>query len=468
MKRITIVLFGILYLVVMHAGRSSAVRSGSAGGSQATFTNQVVRILQNNCQVCHHPGDIAPFPLMTYEEAKLRAPLIKEVTEKRYMPPWKPVEGCGEFKNSRRMSDGDVATLAQWVDAGAPEGDPADMPTPRQFPDRWSLGQPDAVLDLGTDYLPDPAGSDVYRCFSIPTNFAEDRWIGSVDVKPGNRAIVHHVLLFVDRTGQSAQLDANDPGPGYTCFGGPGFSPASTQDSGEFVLGGWAPGAAPQVLPEGVAARVPAGARIVLQVHYKPNGHPETDRTQVGLYFPTQPVRKQYRTLPIANRGFLIPAGAEHHKVTATLKLPAYLDVHAVSMSPHMHLLGREMKVEAESPDGSTRCLIDIDNWDFHWQGGYQYKEALPVPGGTTIRVTAYYDNSANNPENPNSPPKDVRWGERTTDEMCLLFVGFTADLENLAAPPSRTTVRKERLLSEFLKKLDRGSSICPCGGTGR
>jgi hypothetical protein len=353
----------------------------------------------------------------------------------------------------RRLPDEDIETIARWVDAGAPEGDPQNLPPPLEFPDGWALGQPDTILEPAVDYSPDPQGSDIYRCFTMPTNFTEDRWVSAVEIRPGNRAIVHHVLVFIDRTGVSVQLDEADPGPGYTCFGGPGFLPSGG-------LGGWAPGARPQVLPDGVGWLVPAGAHVVMQVHYRPNGNPETDRTKIGLHFATKPVSKRFYSLPVLNRDFAIPPGDEHYRVTRRLEIPSGVDVTALSIAPHMHLLGREMEVKATLPDGQTKCLIYINDWDFNWQGSYFFKEPVPLPGGTVINLTAYYDNSDNNPWNPNSPPQTVTWGERTVDEMCIAFIGFTLDAEQLTGG-GPSLARRSKAAEKFLKEIE--SEQCPC-----
>jgi uncharacterized protein (TIGR03437 family) len=396
----------------------------TAQGQVPTFSREVVRILQKHCQSCHHPGDIAPFSMMSYQETRPWAVAIREAVITRKMPPWKPAPGCGEFRDVRQLTEEEIATLTQWVEAGAPEGDPADLPPPLSFPDGWTLGLPDLIITPETDYTP-PTGKDTYRCFSVPTALRGDRFVSAIDVRPGNRLIVHHVIAYLDTSGISADLDAKDPGPGYSCFGGPGFDNANT-------LGGWAPGARPYFLVDGVGSRLPNNARVVLQVHYHPAGNPESDRTQLGLYFSKAPVRKELRYAPVLNTTFRIPPGEKRYQVTASL--PPFLvpDVHLISITPHMHLLGREMKVEFTPPGQATQCLIHITDWDFNWQGTYNYQQPVAIPANSNIKVTAYYDNSASNPNNPNSPPKEVRWGEETTDEMCIVFLGYTLDAENL------------------------------------
>jgi hypothetical protein len=235
-----------------------------------------------------------------------------------------------------------------------------------------------------------------------------------VEFRLGNRKVVHHALFFLDSTGQARKKDEADPGPGYRSFGGIGFLPTGS-------LGGWAPGATPRFLPDGVGKMLRKNSDLVLQVHYHPRGKPETDQSTVGIYFTRTPASRIVMGLPLIHRALYIPAGAALHKVTASLTLP--VEVEAVGITPHMHLLGREMKVTAVLPDGSTKPMIWIKDWDFNWQDQYRYAELVRLPKGTRLDLEAYYDNSANNPKNPNDPPKPVRWGEQTTDEMCLCAV---------------------------------------------
>ncbi len=400
--------------------------SGSSAQSEAiTFSNQIVRIFQNHCQVCHHPGDIAPFSLMTYEDTAPWAEAIAAKTASREMPPWKAAAGCNEFNNARSLSQTEIDTIGAWVAAGAPEGNPSDLPEPLQFSTDWQLGEPDAhfVTTAKGYVLPASATEDIYRCFTVPTNFDADRFISAIEIRPGNRQVVHHVLLFTDGTGASEALDRADPGPGYTMFGGVGFTPTG-------FLGGWAPGGQPSVLPPGMGYRVPKGSRIVIQVHYKPDGTEQEDITEIGLHFARSPVHKDFFVLPVLNNTFTIPAGDPHYAVTAGITLPSYANLTLYAIAPHMHLLGKEMYVTARFPDGSSTCLIDLQNWDFHWQGTYGYKQPIRLPGGTRVDVTAYYDNSAANPHQPANPPVDVSWGEKTTDEMCIAFLGITVDAE--------------------------------------
>ena len=410
-----------------------ALGTGAASndGEPVTFNDQVVRIFQAHCQTCHRSGEVAPFPLTTYAEAYAQRRKVAHVTRTRKMPPWKPVPGFGDFVEPRRMSEADIALIERWVAAGAPEGDPSRLPPPRQFPNTWRLDAPDIVLDTGVDFPVTARDNDLYRCFTIPTTFAEDRWVSAVEYIPGNRRVVHHILTYLDTTGRSAALDDADPGPGYSCFGGPGFVPSGG-------LGGWAPGAGPHVMPEAVGMLLPAGARVVVQMHYHHRGQSaETDRSRLGLHFARKPIDKRVRSIPILNRTFTIPAGEARHEVKASYTLPPTWNLHAIAVTPHMHLLGREMKVTATHPDGTVKPLIHIDDWDFHWQGSYTFTQPVPLPGGTRIDVTAIYDNSPGNKRNPSTPPRAVGWGEGTSDEMCIAFLRVTVDAERLNVRPA-------------------------------
>ena len=423
--------------VALVAARHRAVRppSGPPPVIGPTFSNEIVRIFADHCQSCHHPGDIGPFSLMSYADAAPHALDIKLMTKTHQMPPWKPVDGCGEFLEPRTLSQNEIDLIGQWVENGAPEGNRADLPAPRIFDSDWTLGQPDAVFANPEPFTPAPEG-DIYRCFTIPTHLAGDRYVSAVDVHPGDRNTVHHVIAFIDSTGESQKLDDDDPGPGYTCFGDAGFTPT---DASAATLGGWAPGSRPVVLPDGVAYKLPANSRVVLQVHYHPHGAaPLPDKTEIAVYYAKTPPTKLLRIVPLINTSFTIPPGSENYRVTAGLAPPPYentplpVPVHVVLVAPHMHLLGRKMNVTATLPGGNAECLININDWDFNWQGQYRYAQPIALPTGTKLSVEAFYDNSLNNLRNPNDPPKPVSWGEKTTDEMCIAFLGVTLDSENL------------------------------------
>ena len=397
------------------------LRSRSAQVERITFHKDVEPILQQNCQSCHRPGEVAPFSLLDYDSAWLFSSHIRSAVRTGYMPPWQPDRDTDvRFRDERGLTAAEIATITRWVELGAPRGNPADAPPPLEFPDsRWSLGEPDMVLEMPTPYSPDKDGADDYRCFSLAPNLPADRKIRAIEVQPGNRQIVHHVILFPDPDSESASLhDPGDPNPGYTCFGDAGF------DSPGFY-GGWVPGNSQQPFPEGVAMTLQANARIAMQVHYHPDGTQQQDQTRVGLYFTDEPDTTELLMLPLLNQNFTIPAGAENYEVTA--QIPAFASARIHSLLPHMHLLGQQIRLELIR-GGQMQTVIRIDDWDFDWQDTYWLEEPLLVPFGTIVRLTCVYDNSANNPDNPNQPPKPVSWGERTTDEMALMFIGVTLE----------------------------------------
>jgi len=417
--RLRIVPLLLLAALPSFAGKQRSVRFTPAV-TGPTFSNEVVRIFQQHCQSCHHEGDIAPFSLMTYADAKPHALLIKFMTQTRQMPPWKPTDGCGDFAGARTLSTAEIDTIAKWVNAGAPEGNPAQLPTPRDFSTGWILGEPDLVLASPEPYTP-AEGKDTYRCFSMPANTISEKFVRAIDVHPGDRETVHHVLSFIDTSGASLVLDEADPGPGYTCFGGAGFNATGT-------LGGWAPGSRPLELPEKVGFSLPAASRVVLQVHYHPHhGAPEPDQTSIGIYFSKEEPENLMYVIPLINNTFTIPPHDANYRVEADVPYMPF-PIKIWFIAPHMHLLGRKMNVVLQPPNGAAQCLIDIQDWDFNWQGSYRFKEPVQVPTGSKVLLKAYYDNSSSNPRNPNDPPKAVSWGEETTDEMCIAFLGITLD----------------------------------------
>ncbi|MBV8881464.1 MAG: hypothetical protein JO332_15975, partial [Planctomycetaceae bacterium] len=395
---------------------------------EVTYSKQIARILNDNCVTCHRQGQVAPFSLETYEKSKAWSQEIMNTTRQRSMPPWKPVTNHGFYYNERRLTDEDLALLEKWHQGGAPEGDPKDAPPAPQFSDAWMLGKPDAVLKSEGGFELKAKGRDEYRCYVIKNPFDEDKWVTGVEYRPGNLRAVHHIIGYLDLGGQSEKKDAADPLPGYRSDGsGPGILPSGS-------LAGWAPGNQPRMLPEGTARLLRKGERLVLETHYHKTGRVEVDEgAQVALYFAKEPVQRQLHVHMIINPLVNIPAGAEDHKMTALWTVPQ--NVHALDVMPHMHLIGRSMSVIATYPDGSTKDLVVIKDWDFNWQETYQFRAPLELPRGTKVRVEARYDNSTNNPNNPSNPPRNVRWGEQTTDEMCIAFVAFTIDRQDLTKP---------------------------------
>ena len=389
-------------------------------GADTTFNKDVAPIVWKNCAGCHRPGEVGPFPLLTYKDAAKRADFIARVTADKLMPPWKAEAGFGKFHDERRLSQAEIATLADWAKAGAPEGDPRDLPPAPKFTAGWQLGEPDLIAKMPEAFTIPASGRDVYRSFVIPLDVPENRTVAAVEFRPGNRKVVHHAIMYLDSNKAARKLDAQHDGPGFRTFGGPGFLPSGS-------LGAWTPGTVPRPLPEGTGRFLRKNSDLVLQIHYHPSGKEETDQSTVGIYFTKVPAKKYVAGVGVINRRVNIPAGEHRYHLEAnTEPLPA--DVTVMGVTPHMHLIGKEMKAVARTPDGAEVPLIWIKDWDFNWQGAYALAEPFRLPKGTVVHVDAYYDNSSDNTRNPSSPPKVVTWGEQTTDEMCICGVQVAAD----------------------------------------
>ena len=392
--------------------------------SAPTFNRDIAPIIYKNCSGCHRPGEVAPFALLTYDDAAKRAKQIAAVTQARFMPPWKAEPGYGHFLDERRLTDQQLAILRDWAANGAPEGDASQKPVPPKFSNGWQIGEPDQVIAMTRPYSLPAEGPDVFRCFVIPLNANADEYVSDVEFRPGNRRVVHHAILFLDKTGQ-ARTREKAPGQGYDCVGGPGLAISGG-------LGGWAPGAPPAHYENGIAQIVPKGADLVMQLHYHLSGKPEEDSSQVGIKFSKTPPVKGLTLLTVGNANIDIPPGEDHYVVKASATLP--MDAEAIGVFPHAHYLCRDMKVEANLPDGSVVPMIWIKDWDFNWQGSYRYESPIKLPKGTQISMTYTYDNSANNPRNPSNPPREVKFGEQTTNEMAFTFVQVTLDSPGMVA----------------------------------
>lgn len=392
-----------------------------AGGTDGavTFNRDIAPIVFSNCVVCHRDGEVAPFGLTNYEQTSKRARQIKEVVAARIMPPWKPAPNYGHFANERRLSDAQIGLLAAWADAGAPEGNPDDLPPLPQFPSGWRLGKPDLVVRMLRPFHLYADGPDLNQHFVVPLGLNQDRLISAIEVHPGNPKIVHHAHVFVDTTGQARLLDAADPNEGYTRFGGTGLSSAA-------YLGGWNPGATPHFFPPGAGRLMPKGGDIVFQLHYHPSGKPEVDQTEIGLYFAPPGARQVVTDIVLGNVDLVIPAGAPRTTFTAEYTLP--VNATLMEIRPHMHLLGKSYQVRALVPTGQELPLIRIDDWDFNWQDSYVFEPMIRLPAGSRIQILVTYDNSAENPDNPNAPPKTVLFGEESTDEMSNCAIRVTTD----------------------------------------
>jgi hypothetical protein len=343
------------------------------------------------------------------------------------MPPWSPKPKFGDFVGERYLSQAEVDLFTQWVESGMPEGVLFDRPPTRTFPEGWDLGEPDIIMTPDEAYTVEAVGQDEYRCFVMPLSLPEDRYVAAIEILPGAREVVHHVSVYTDVSGRAMALQESDSRPGYSSFGGIGFPVYG-------ALGGWAPGNSPFWLPEGVGRFLPSSCSVVMQIHYHKSGKEIKDRSQLGIYLAKKPVQKQLHEEKVSGRLVLIPPNVKRHKITGSLTIQQ--DEQLLGILPHMHLLGTEIKITATYPDGTVVPLIWIDPWDFDWQETYVYKAPVSLPQGTRINLEAYYDNTTDNPRNPNNPPKFVRYGEESYDEMCVAFLFVTLDEENLLQQP--------------------------------
>ena len=399
---------------------------GSAAYAETTYNKDIAPIMFRSCAACHHVGEVAPFPLLSYQDTQKHAQQIVRVTQKHFMPPWKAEPNFGDFAGCRRLLDWQVSLIKRWVDGGCAEGNVSDLPAPPKFSDGWQLGPPDLVVKMPAKYMVPAEGNDIYRCFVLPIDIPEDKFVTAVEYHPGNRSVVHHAILFLDHSGAARARDAKDGQPGYTSFAGPGFIPSGS-------LGGWAPGAFPKPLPSGVAIPLKKGNDLVIQTHFHPTGKAEEEQSSVALYFSKTPPKKILAAPALWISQLDIPAGEKTYKVSDSFTLPVDFDL--IGVTPHAHLLCKEIKAVATLPGGATKPIIWIKDWDFDWQDQYQYTAPFRLPKGTKLSVDFTYDNSAENIHNPSKPPKQVRLGEQTTDEMGILFLqGIVANEQEMVA----------------------------------
>jgi peroxiredoxin len=418
----------------------------SPAGAKVTFYKDVLPVLQNRCQECHRPGEVGPFSLLTYKQAVRWGDLIKDYTARRAMPPWKPAGGPG-YRDERTMPKAEIELLAAWVDAGCPEGDPAQAPTAKKFTGatEWQFGPPDLVVEMPDDFRLGPTGPDHFRAVVMKAGLSEDKMIVAYEVKPGNPKIVHHTINYFDTTGKARDLEkaeANrkknpnepDSGPGYTAAMGIGFT--SLKPNGIGGIGGWTPGIRGFKLPAGTGYFLPKGADVVVQMHYHRTGKQEKDRTKIGLYFAKERANLKPLNMLVVpglvstTDGFkpfeTIPAGKSEFVVRG--KVVTQEDCTIYSILPHMHMLGKKIKVTMTPPGGKEQVLVDIPEWDYNWQESYFFEEPIAVKTGTLFEVTATFDNGPANPNNPSSPPREVKRGDQTTDEMLFGFIRATSD----------------------------------------
>ncbi|MBI3650096.1 MAG: cytochrome c [Acidobacteria bacterium] len=375
--------------------------------TKVRFNKEVVRILARSCLSCHRPGGIAPFSLATYDEARPWAKAIKEEMLERRMPVWHVVKGYGEFRNAPRLTQREIELLVNWVEGGAPRGEEKDYPSTPVYTDDWALGKPDAVLALSQEQKV-AADTDEVRTFSLPTNFKEERWLRALDVRPTNGAVVLSATLYMERTSSSSAAATA------------AVTNAAPSDSG-LAFATWMPGQQVIALPDGVARLIPAYSRLVVKIHYRGNGEAATDRSAVGLYFAKTPPRKVVRDVAITDAAAVIPAGPTAHPLKASFTITE--DSEAIAIRPFENSLMISFQASAFLPDGSERVLIWSRGNKYDWQPTYYFKSGVRLPKGTHIEVTAYFDNSDDNQNNPHDPAKALRWSEITHEPLCDLMI---------------------------------------------
>jgi peroxiredoxin len=387
-----------------------------------TFTKHVAPILWTNCARCHRPGAVAPFSLLTYQDAARRADFIRDVVMNGQMPPWKPHSGAGIFRDAPRLSPVEKEILEIWAQNGRPQGDPADLPPQPRFNDGWELGEPDVVITMPEAFTVPAAGRDVYRAFAVPVDIGRDLVINGLEFRPGNRRVVHHSRLYLDTTGDARRRDLADPAPGY--FGHSLI--AGTAELPYPGLGGWTPGMTARFAPDGVGRIVRNGSDLVIRIHYHTSGKPEEDRSSVGLFAAKKPTTRNMVGYTICSNKIDIPPGEKRHKIIVSAWVKA--DVHLYTVVPHAHYLCREFRVAATLPDGTSQPLLWIDDWDPDWQDQYRFLKPVRLPKGTLLTLAAYFDNSDGNPRNPHQPPRRVQFGLGSDDEMCACHFEFLPD----------------------------------------
>lgn len=432
-----LILSGLFLAGVFH-GAAENVKT-----TKLNFSEHIAPIIFNNCTTCHRQGEATPFAFMNYNDVRKRGRLIAKVTENKFMPPWHAESADYKFQDERGLTAQQISTLGDWVKTGMAEGDPAKLPTLPNYTAGWQLGKPDLVVKMTEPYFVSAEGRDIYRSFVVPLNLKENKWVKAVEFKPGAPSVVHHALFRYDTSGNARRLDERSRTPGFTGMGRGGRSLQS--------LGGWAVGGTAKFLPEGLAFRLPHGSDLVMDMHFHLSGKAEKEVSTVGFYFTDKPPTSTFTGIQMppvfgALSQVDIPAGKNDYTVKDTFELP--IDVEAFGISSHAHYLGKQLKMTATFPNGKTKVLLWIKDWDFSWQEQYNYTDFISLPKGTRLDATVVWDNSTGNPNNPSSPPKRVRWGLQSTDEMGSM---------TLLVKPKRT--REVRTLNSAMQQHARNHS---------
>lgn len=469
MKKLLPLVSGIALAALPGYGQADKSSSGHPG--PVTFNRDVAPILLKNCAVCHRPGNSGPFSLLTYADVAKRARQIVVVTEKLFMPPWLPEPNLPRFENERRLTDDQIQTIAAWVNAGKPEGDPRDLPPTPVFPEGWQLGTPDLIVEMEKPYTLAADGEDVYRHFVIPVPGATERWVKAMEFQPGNLRIAHHALMDIDRTPISKHMDEQDPEVGFDGM----LNPDSLEKPGG-VFSNWNPGRQSWAGADDIAWKLSKNTSIVVQVHMQKTGKPETIKSRVGLYFAKKPPTRFPLIIGVRSMDIDIPAGEKAYRVKNGYVLP--VDVSLMAISPHAHYLAEEMQAYALLPDGTRQSLMHIKHWNFYRQEEYRYTGPVPLPKGTTVVMEYVYDNSASNPQNPSNPSKRVRYGLQTKDEMAEFMMQVLT--KNVADRTQLSADFNNRVREQNATSITRWAEIEPedlgyraayarlCAGDGR
>ncbi len=446
------------------------VEQNSTSRVPVTFRRDIAPLMYANCTECHRAGEVAPFPLSTYEDCAKRSAFLAKVTKSGLMPPWMAVAGHGEFVGNRVLSASQQRLIQQWIDDGLAVGDRADEPAPPIYSKGWRLGEPDLVIESPHEFTLAADGDDTFQHYVVPIELPEDKTLIGFEFQPGNPAIVHHAVVFYDTMGSARKKDAKTPEPGYQTFGSPGIPVAG-------VVGFWAPGMTPRFLPDDIGYRIPKTVDFLLQLHLHPSGKLEKDRSRIGLYFAKNGAERprMMSRVPLVLGTLMIdvPAGESSHVLRSEMTLPE--SVTLLSVLPHMHLIGKEMKVTAYPPSGPAIPLLWIKEWNFYWQDNYVYREPVTLPAGTRVLIEGVYDNSDANPQNPSHPPKRVLFGNDSDEEMFLAVfqtVGNSVEAEKAIATalvkgfqsdwqrPSVKPDARPRIITEAIEFLGGGEVL--------
>jgi Copper type II ascorbate-dependent monooxygenase, C-terminal domain len=420
---------GLAGLALFLAATGQAQNSAPVGESQGvtaatpTFSKDVAPILYKNCVSCHRPGSVAPMSLISYEQARPWAKAIGEKVALGVMPPWHSVDPRGTYSNDRRLTQEEKDTILRWVSAGAPKGSASDLPPAPVFAEGWQIGKPDVVLTMSEPYQVPASGTVAYQYFKVPTNFTEDKWVQSIEVRPGARSVVHHILVFSKIPGEGRRHDIITVVPDLPPNRPP--APGEADKDPGVLIATTAPGTNAMTFQPGTAMLIKAGSVLTFQVHYTANGTATADQSSVGIVFAKQPPTQEVRTGAFFNPTLVIPAGDGNAEVDCVMEFKE--DAHLWAIFPHTHLRGKSWAYRVIYPDGTSKALLTVPKYDFNWQTYYILAEPLALPKGTKLEAIAHYDNSTNNASNPD-PSKIVHWGDQTWQEMQYTGVTYTFD----------------------------------------